>query len=936
MARRRDADDHDEARANVGGSRASTSTVDSNVAGESHEAVHGEWRLSAAEGPNYCFYPLPPQPVTNIFEFGQFILLADNRTKRAKTLPLWQVESQGETLQRGVTDQSRLAESKPLFPRAWVRPNYVSAPDRAIRVSATDLLANKKVRLARKNVRLNLSKREAFDIASGRPVVVEVRVNRQKQRVLLQPDGSESSRLAGVIPIHDLASVSASSAVEVGGNTLVLPRKTVNELEANGFALLDIGASGDRSKRALLAVADPMTTTATRTAGEPRAFAAPGLVPMTVDPWNVLPEGFPMALYMPYRQEWRLASYGLGERLNSIPLTAEESTTIELFSWDRRAIASEYTQTIDQQSSFESSLNLSTTTQIVRDAASENSWKLDTSGKIQVPFVTISADAALSNKLSTHTTDTRSSLTQASTKATMSMKATRQSKVSETREFGSELRVTRTIKNTNMVRRLTYHYFEIVANYDVSTALERDRILLCVLVPNFAFGSINRNFILVNEGVLKRTLLDSSYSGGFDAARLLAEFDASCDVRRMDECEPHPVAPQTDASTTALKRIMGAADTLKKAIDAIQQATRGPLPWNTDLNSPSWEQAVQNFHVALYVAVGLVERADAFLTACELFARVHEYAPPNAPDTRDGELTRRRLITLLRDTDRSRWLRRAQLPQEAPSRLGWVVSQMQYASPMRLLDYVGFDDAGLEGAVDEASAALDAYDALVAPPAPTTTPTSATGPAGAAAPADDKVRGYDVPTLAAAVVEENRLIQHLTANSAHYRQAIWAALDPDDRFVWLSLLASGLFDYVENRIVGFVGPYAALPFRTAEFPFASEWLNNVIAKIESQSSTARVVAPTPGIEVVPSLGDCDTGEPFVIGHQRLDLELQAAHVQAASETAMQASLETQRRERLMGEGDLRDPAPPPAVPAIRIILQPDPETTGDTEEKLPA
>jgi hypothetical protein len=68
--------------------------------------------------------------------------------------------------------------------------------------------------------------------------------------------------------------------------------------------------------------------------------------------WSSLPQqqlasAPQLGFYVPYLQTWTLLGYSRGALLNTIALSPQEETTIELFTWDRRTDALEQTSSSD-------------------------------------------------------------------------------------------------------------------------------------------------------------------------------------------------------------------------------------------------------------------------------------------------------------------------------------------------------------------------------------------------------------------------------------------------------------------------------------------------------------------------------------------------------------------------------------------------------------
>lgn len=163
--------------------------------------------------------------------------------------------------------------------------------------------------------------------------------------------------------------------------------------------------------------------------------------------------------------------------------------------------------------------------------------------------------------------------------------------------------------------------------------------------------------------------------------------------------------------------------------------------------------------------------------------------------------------------------------------------------------------------------------------------------------------------LAEAQVELDRLVCHIRENRSHYTQLYWSAVPSAD----LQRILQTDFDipahFVEPKIVGFSGVYAA--FRVANV----RWLKTsgidveaAMKELESSGLLQRarksidVTMPTRGMTVEPELGSCDACDDFVHFHREQDKLLKTEEVE-------QTKLETRRLQERLDRGLLGDPTP---------------------------
>ena len=180
--------------------------------------------------------------------------------------------------------------------------------------------------------------------------------------------------------------------------------------------------------------------------------------------------GYTLAFYLPYRQEWALLGYSRGRMVNSVTLGPQEVQTIEILKWS------------------ESSGTRRDTTDISRDIARQAGFELTSNARVGFKVEVVNADFSSGMNAKAGLNDAerkaRMSITEATSRAATNVRSSRTLEVAEARESGEELRVTRKLRNHNTCHTLTTSFFEILANYRVSTCLRTDAIRIVVLLKS--------------------------------------------------------------------------------------------------------------------------------------------------------------------------------------------------------------------------------------------------------------------------------------------------------------------------------------------------------------------------------------------------------------------------------------------------------------------
>jgi len=252
-----------------------------------------------------------------------------------------------------------------------------------------------------------------------------------------------------------------------------------------------------------------------------------------------------LALVLPYEQTWTLIGYERGELISAISLIPQEETTIEVFSWDRRKSGVEDTIGFESEQSSESQSVNRDSEEILNEMSrsGEFTWGASASLQYSAKLITVNANTEASAKLATASTakTTQNHLHEQTSKAAERVKSSRQTKITESAEFGSETRTTRRLRNANQCHAVTYYYFEILRRYQIVTECLKEEAGLVLLTPfpKLLLTELDFNTndtIRHEEGPLRRALLDRSLAPGFEAARLLWRYERACCVLCGETC----------------------------------------------------------------------------------------------------------------------------------------------------------------------------------------------------------------------------------------------------------------------------------------------------------------------------------------------------------------------------------------------------------------
>jgi hypothetical protein len=624
-----------------------------------------------------------------------------------------------------------------------------------------------------------------------------------------------------------------------------------------------------------------------------------------------------------FEQSWALTGYSRGALVSSLTLIPDEEVTIEVFTWDRSKLEDERNQATEVERSVETSALTRISSQLnsTLTETTDKNANLGLGASLPVEAVKLDVDGqvGVTDSVSQGITSTVDTINETTRRAAERFKTTSQIKVVQTRETGTETRVTRKLHNPSRSKALTVHCFEVLEHYDVMTSLVRaDRLVLLVDVP--APKSFEIHFVLAHEDKLQRVLLGASFMPGFEAAKILLAqqyFDQRSTVKAELEAAAAKARRDTAAAAAGDPPIVVIASQIRKKLDTlvnldlVSEVTRladAYLPLGREISHQERTRAeaalgMFNFWLKFkMVTPGMDTRAADYLEATD-----ESMSPQEAYDALTG------LTTGLDDE----WLTSIKMVAASvvSLQLGFtLLVPFPWLAPV-LLEFAILDNnLGLPALLDRAKQAVRAYEASQAQPPAAADPSTTTAPI-------EPPQLYSLQELAKADAEFRKLQLHLEANRAFYLNSLLAQQDPNVRYE--TLRALGIQTWVENRLLGFVGSRAVFPLRldalekeTRDF-IDTRLLDKLPAALDKlpPAKPLSVTVPTNGMHMEPVLGECDALEQYLHDRRDIDLAERKAVVRLREALAGQAEAEARRQAlRLEQDPPLLD-APNPALPA---------------------
>jgi hypothetical protein len=927
-------------------------------------------------GPGGCDKTLPANEVVEEYTFGQFVRLRyeDRDGPRPVTA---EMPADSERRLLHMLGAAALEHAVTL-PRVLAdKPEELPDEDEIERVrvrDVDDLLARRVVKLNGTEVSVELDTDAVRQLLGGERATAVAKNGKQRIAVLLAPDakGEPVARHPAVREhvVSDLAAFLARPAVAgLGGASfpVELDREAIKDLREDGVVTVGAGAdavtvvlgengAGHAVSSAFAARAGTPEVTDHRVEEHSRPSS---YVDMTIPAMPQSDALFTIGLYLPWTQTWRLKGYSRGSLVHSLTLAPQEETTIELFTWDRRKRSVEQSSTFESDQSIEQTDTTKDVMDVVRELSNSSEFKIEGHAKVNVKYAAVEAEIGTSadytSKLNATARRSTSHLQESTQKAAARIRVSRQTRISEASETGTEERVTRKVRNANMCRTLTLNYFEVLAHYTVTTAFTQDEAQVCFFVPfppSLRYKTFSETDLRVHERALRGALLDLELADGFQAARSAyarrwamqhvcdaptchQEHDSTNGSGGEDENED----PSRKAVEDAVKRVIACARLLNNArvrpLVYTCEVDGSPATPAEILDVQRWcwwkllaldygtvHDQLQQLAIAGTVASfdapeGVVPPPPIYVPdistdeKIEMLTQIIETAPPGTlqmidpgePSDTATNHVRNEVFPLLKE-----------LGSRGDATFNSLVAGNAFDP----------DDAGLVAALMNFQAELKSYRAATDASLGASGDMSALRVAQRQAELDadsDLVRSaFPLGESALSAERVDALLTHLNEHKSHYRYALLQGMPIGDQMQELAQVGVPT-DLVEPRILGMVTggvggiDLLAVPINTALEPAWKKVRNVFIdknAELVALTATQTTRMPTPGVSMEARLGDCDACEPFIKTSREIELEQRRAQARMQRATAHQAELTADRFEARIKKGNLDDPDPDPA------------------------
>ncbi|WP_130447940.1 hypothetical protein [Kribbella rubisoli] len=661
-------------------------------------------------------------------------------------------------------------------------------------------------------------------------------------------------------------------------------------------------------------------STKTPPGSEPSGEAIPGPV-----------KGLPVALFLPWKQEWRFTGLSRGNLLSSIALAPREERVIRMYSWERRSKALEQSTETETEMQQDYTSTTRDTDDVLREMTSNQKFNSQFGADFEASYspgiasIKVGANLDLSQELGLQQVTKASTqhLTETVHRASARVRSRRITKITESSESVTGEDVVRRIVNYNDCRTMTLDYFEQLAHYTITTKFEKERLRVVVMIDNPLRTTPFTNLTLrTNETALRQSLLNPELGDGFAAARLLASYEnawleaarvaseskkvAELDKERAKDTTTTP--PVTKPENPYKDQVLKAAKDVRDAAKKLQATTIDaalimigahikPLPY--------------------MIAAGQYWLWST-LAAAKLGASVTDALTTIAAITGDPSLDDARRLNDAFGAGRVQELSRlASLPdnEKEDLALAGAIHRFQ-AAPWDWAWWSGScrdnglytpNDAGLVGAMTRMTDALGKYEAKESEGDALLQGQQMVQKANeeqAAANWVDKLEmKYGLDVVADAQERQTALLTHLHDHKDYYHYVLFQALPPGEQLKLLTANAAELrVGFFEPRVVAYNGDQLAIPLTpTGQNELAKfvEDAQESLAEAAEEAQAAadkmvpeEVIIPTAGLVVETSMGKCSACEP----HRE---QMHSLEARSATALARQAEAEADRRDKLL-------------------------------------
>jgi len=653
--------------------------------------------------------------------------------------------------------------------------------------------------------------------------------------------------------------------------------------------------------------------------------------------------GLQVAVFMPWRQTWRLVGFSRGDLRHSLAMAPQEEVTIQVDSWQKRARTLDQSSSSEIEQSWETATTERETDDVFKELTTHHDFNWQIEGSVDATYnggwgsVTVQAGGVVSDaqQLQQIARNTQQRVKESTQKSAAKVRTMRTTRITDAIETGSAERVTRKIKNANYSHTLTLDFFETLAHYEVTLEPIADRLGLVALIPNpLATKEFTPELVRRNESALRRALLDGALADGFDAFRRMRAYvlaqglvatqqtdakttdEATDKSRKEPDTETTTKTPQEKAVLECMNEIRAAvvrtqdAD-IDTALVKINEDHPTNMPTAQDiLSGQHWlfRKMCEKYLPSLLSAFDALPAAPSVSDAITLAALV---PPPGSTTT----------LANLNDKD-DRAKEDCGLGVEITRIVGGFAKWAWSSGRCKEENLYTPNDEGLAGLCTDLQKLVQEYRAKQAEGEAKEEVdlaiTKANQEQDQLSTADKLEMAFPLDELSSASERAEALLAHLNQHPEHYSFALFQALSPAEQNMYIEQASGGDLEVgmFEPRVVALNGPDLAVPLSPPPKGDLRTMLENIRDSFAeafkgTKDTPDTFVFPTPGLTINSRLGGCSACEEFIEDSRKIELRRLAAEADAVEQ-------EVKRREARLEAGDLDDPDVVSAPLQVRV------------------
>ncbi len=208
-----------------------------------------------------------------------------------------------------------------------------------------------------------------------------------------------------------------------------------------------------------------------------------------------------------YRQKWEPVSYQAGQLAKTIPMAPKEERKYSVSVKQKRNVSEKQAEQYNSAVKSESSLTSRAESDIVAKAQKKSEFDFN----VKASYTKVSSKLGVGKDASKDSSEAKKSFRESVIKAAQEFKDEWSLTVESEESFESEQTESGTIVNPNDELSVTYLFYQLQRRYRVSEQLHRTMPVVLVALEVPAPHEITEGWIIANDWILNRALLDDSF-----------------------------------------------------------------------------------------------------------------------------------------------------------------------------------------------------------------------------------------------------------------------------------------------------------------------------------------------------------------------------------------------------------------------------------------